>query len=295
MAYRKYTLPESGILALKQERPAGYINEMHWHEYIEIEIMLSGCSEHILNSEAYELKGGDVYIVTHRDFHARRTLDKITFYTIGFGMDMLDDALVDALSYTQNKKLCCTYPEGEARHLYACCEFLINEQSKDEPYSKSLSKALINEIVVDILRHTDSIAKSEPSLTGKALEYIHTHFKEQISLGMLASSLGVTPNYLGRVFSRDIGMTFNEYLNRVRLRYACNMLLFSTLPAKEIAIISGYASVEYMFRLFKEQMGMTPSEYRTVYTKHIKGTNASLSSIFTDSYMSKDTNKFKSK
>jgi len=101
-----------------------------------------------------------------------------------------------------------------------------------------------------------------PLAVQKAIAYLNEHFLEKPSLAQLAEKLAFSPNYLGHLFKTQIGCTYNDYLNTLRLKYACGLLLSSKMSVKEIALFSGYSSVEYFMHIFKKRMNMTPVEYR---------------------------------
>ena len=96
----------------------------------------------------------------------------------------------------------------------------------------------------------------------QAIAYLNEHFLDKISLAKLASQLSFSPNFPGHLFKTQIGCSFNDYLNTLRLKYACSLLLSSNIPVKEIAYSAGYSSVEYSMYVFKKRMHMTPGEYR---------------------------------
>jgi YesN/AraC family two-component response regulator len=72
----------------------------------------------------------------------------------------------------------------------------------------------------------------------------------------------VTPNYLGVQFTKKMGISFSDYLNTMRLRYACNLLDSTDLAVKEIAFASGYNSVEHFGYTFKKILGDSPLNYK---------------------------------
>ena len=99
-------------------------------------------------------------------------------------------------------------------------------------------------------------------LVQKAMAYIHSNFRFDISLEQMAKDLSVSVNYMGAVFKKWVGVSFNEYLNTVRLKNACNMLETTDLSVKEIAFASGYKSVEYFLYRFKNNLKTTPTAYK---------------------------------
>ncbi len=262
MANYKYSHPQMGISALERHINAGEIYEMHWHDYIELEFILSGEAEHIYNSDIYSLKAHDAYIVTHHDLHAFRAISDVELINICFDINLIDKELSNSLLYPSNQKLCCNLRNSQAEYLSVCCGHLIETEKAADKYFLQMSKHIISQIVLEIIQSCTANEPRTPTLSQMAIEYIHSNFKGELSLALLADRLLVTPNYLGRIFLRDTGLSFNTYLNQIRLRYACNMLIFSKIPIKEIATMSGYSSMEYFFYIFKKQYGMTPLEFR---------------------------------
>ena len=101
-----------------------------------------------------------------------------------------------------------------------------------------------------------------PQLIQKAVTYLFLHFRDDVSRLSVSQELHVSVNYLGALFCKSIGVSFREYLNMLRLKYACRLLLSSDLSVKEIAYASGYQTNGHFLRLFKKQLHMTPSEYK---------------------------------
>ncbi len=257
----------TGIFAVQKTIPAGTIYEIHRHDYIEIELIISGKSEHIYNNEISEASAGHAYIITHHDLHAFRAVEDTEIFSIGFDISLLDKYTSDILSYITNRKLSCIFKGDELNDMISHFKLLIHENRSEKLLSKSLCRALITEIIVNIARRSENISSYSPTTSQKALEYIHYGFKNDLSLGALSEQVGVTPNYLGKIFLHDIGVSFNTYLNRIRLRYACDMLLFSDMPINKIGAISGYSRIEYFYYIFKKEFSVTPKEYRKINGK----------------------------
>ena len=101
-----------------------------------------------------------------------------------------------------------------------------------------------------------------PKLIQKITFYTHSNFRQELSLDVLSKEFSVSRNHLGATFKKWFGMPYNEYLNNIRLKYACNLLTSTDLSVKEIAFESGYHSVEYFLFKFKNSLNLTPGEYR---------------------------------
>ena len=151
----------------------------------------------------------------------------------------------------------------ETQRIIQIIQELTLETDQKLPFSNQIIKNIISEIVIAMIRK--SITReihTAPLPIQQAIAYLNAHFLEKVSLEELAGQLSFSPNYLGYLFKTQIGCTYNDYLNTLRLKYACSLLLSSDMPVKEIAYTSGYSSVEYFMYVFKKKMQMTPGEYR---------------------------------
>ena len=104
-------------------------------------------------------------------------------------------------------------------------------------------------------------------ITKKVIEYVNKNFKKDISLSEIAEFSGVTNSYISRVFKEDCGIGFVEYLNRIRVENAKNLIENGEFRFKEIVAKVGFNNYNYFFRVFKEVVGMTPLEYEQVCRK----------------------------
>jgi AraC-like DNA-binding protein len=80
---------------------------------------------------------------------------------------------------------------------------------------------------------------------------------------MLAESYSKNEKYLGRVFKSDMGISFSEYCNSLKLSKAARMLLDSKDKVIDIALECGFNNIAYFNRLFSKVYGISPSEYRS--------------------------------
>ena len=97
----------------------------------------------------------------------------------------------------------------------------------------------------------------------KIKAYLECNYSNpDISLSSLAELVNLTPAYLGKIFTASTGVTFNEYLNKTRMRKACELLLETTLPVSKISESVGILNSSYFFSLFKKTYNITPTKYR---------------------------------
>ncbi|MOA45630.1 Bifunctional transcriptional activator/DNA repair enzyme AdaA [compost metagenome] len=94
------------------------------------------------------------------------------------------------------------------------------------------------------------------------VQFINSHYTEELSLHLLADKFYVSPYYLSRFFKEATGFTFVEYLNSVRIKEAKKLLLRSSMKVNLIAKHTGFGSVTHFGRVFKQITGHTPLYYR---------------------------------
>lgn len=102
----------------------------------------------------------------------------------------------------------------------------------------------------------------ENSLVQRAKEYINGNYKKDLSLDELSKELDISPYYFSKLFKEETGSNFVEYLTGLRMGRAKEMLKDESLSMKEICTEIGYSDPNYFSRIFKKNVGLTPTEYR---------------------------------
>ncbi len=139
--------------------------------------------------------------------------------------------------------------------------------------TQSVVTALIRaEEVLDLrrkvhrVRHVDAVRQQERTdaqngAVGEVLRYIHANYAQDLGLDELSKLVDMTPAYLSDLFKRNTGTSYVKYLTAVRMNNACRMLLQGE-RASTVAEKVGYRDYNYFCKVFKKNVGVTPSEYR---------------------------------
>lgn len=241
---------------------AGKEYSLHWHDYFEFEIITSGCAEHIHNQNKYIAGAGNAYLMSYYDFHSFKAVTDTRLIGIRFNDNVLSDELTTFISLGIHK-FNCTYDKNELNSIINLIKKIEAEKKQGLLFSRQIIINTLSELVINIIRKSDAgTEKPIPQLIQKAVTYLFKNFRDDISLSDLAGQLHVSVNYLGVLFRNSTGVPFREYLNMLRLKYSCRLLLSSDLSVKEVAYASGYKTNEHFLRVFRQNLNMTPSEYR---------------------------------
>jgi len=112
-------------------------------------------------------------------------------------------------------------------------------------------------------RMKNSLPSGPDNLADRALEYIETHYMEQIRLNDVAEHIGRTPQHTSHLVKAATGTTVVEHIRDVRIRNACRQLSYTSIPMEEIIVSCGFTSPGYFKRVFREKMGISANRYRT--------------------------------
>ena len=104
--------------------------------------------------------------------------------------------------------------------------------------------------------------KQSESVMEKAKEYIRQNYQKDLTLDEVSKVVDISPYYFSKLFKQETGENFIEYLTKVRMKNAEELLKDSDYSIKEICVASGYSDPNYFSRIFKKYEGVTPSEYR---------------------------------
>lgn len=103
---------------------------------------------------------------------------------------------------------------------------------------------------------------SNNSVLDDVLYYIKHNYSQNITLENIAPLFGYNSSYLGKIFTKKVGESFNSYLESIRIEHAMELLLQDELKVYAIAELVGYRNIDYFYMKFKKYVGMTPAEFR---------------------------------
>lgn len=99
----------------------------------------------------------------------------------------------------------------------------------------------------------------------KCMEYIYDHLHEKLSVNEIADALGLSMQYLSKLFHSETGLTLNRYITKKKIEAACRMLRYSDYEAVDIGNVLAFSSHSHFIQKFKQETGLTPKQYRERY------------------------------
>ena len=111
-----------------------------------------------------------------------------------------------------------------------------------------------------------TVTEDEARING-IKEWIRSNLSEKLRVNEVADHFELNPHYLVRIFKEQTGMTVIQYISNLKLRDAQELLLRTNLPIKQIASMAFYPDEKRFMKVFKEQLQLTPTEFRNAYTR----------------------------
>ncbi len=143
---------------------------------------------------------------------------------------------------------------------------ILGELSDPVRFVDSVDKAkdYITRILKVLIEYRNQVSdKKYTEIIDKAREFIKAQYKnDEMSLQTVASYVNVSSNHFSAIFRKETGETFIDYLTKVRMDNAKDLLTCTSMKTSEIGFEVGYKDPHYFSYIFKKTIGMSPKEYR---------------------------------
>ena len=236
-----------------------FTTKHHWHDCIELEVLISGTGTHYINNKAIPISRGSSWLVSYSASHRVEFDSPVVIFNVMLNENLLEESLKNKVM--DFPFLFADFSEDDLK-LVENILYRLAAIDQSHTFYREFGSSAISLLVLELLRKSNIASVEFPRHVQTAVSYIHKNFKRQITLKNTADELGLSPNYLGKLFSETLSVNFNEYLNSTRLHAACSLLKDTDISVKEVATEVGYQSVEYFLYAFKKTMNLTPSQYR---------------------------------
>ena len=231
--------------------------ESHSHTYYEFEIIVSGNGTTVLNGEKFPITRGSAYITRPTDIHSVMSDDEkpLEVWHFSFMEGAVSEKIIDRILFNAS----CNYTKlDEETFKEACTLFEIiyreqhNVEHNDVEFLNSCTEVMLTLVLRQMNYYTGEV-ETDPVV--KALKYIGEHFREKITQQDVAKHIGFTTQY------KKIGVTYKQYLTRVRISYAKKLMRYGRLGATEACYESGFDSYSVFVNAFSAETGVTPRNY----------------------------------
>lgn len=121
--------------------------------------------------------------------------------------------------------------------------------------------AYASDLIHEAVRYEKYVNRTA-TVTEKIRQYIDSHYQEEIRRDALAEMVYLNTDYMARIFKKEVGISISAYILQKRVEEARNLLVHSDLPINTVSIYVGYSNFSYFTKMFKDNTGYSPLEYR---------------------------------
>ncbi|HBF86133.1 MAG TPA: hypothetical protein DDW54_00480 [Clostridiales bacterium] len=252
------------MLEISKTHSISAMDSLHYHEYHEIYVLTTGTQKYIIDGGIYDMQKGDVAIIKKGVFHKT---------TKGMGGERIlvcfDDGFLSEYLTERARPLFLGFSDKKVirpdERDFKSALALISDADKAIKKGNGDAAFLSLTGFLSILGNSESAGKIQPSENStviKAVNYVSENFATVSSLEEVANAVYISKYYLCRLFSEELGLSFNKFLNKVRLRHAEKLLSETKKSVGEIAMECGFSDPAYFCKVFGKQFGVTPAVFK---------------------------------
>ena len=245
----------------------------HSHPYYEMIYVKKANFNYFIDNELYHIKNRDIVLINKNTIHKAifKNSPKRSYYVIKFHEDLVAENLRTALIKLFQKKRICINSDD-----YFLTDMLFSKLYHECLDKKdgweTLAKFQINEIIVILNRFSVKTNPDSEKLwlkeTKEIIDYLNDNISapiSELSLEKLSNMFSITPSHLSRLFKKQIGLGFKEYVISSKILNAKNLLVTTNLSITEIAYRCGFGDSNYFSTVFKKTEGVAPTIYAKFY------------------------------
>ena len=253
------------------------------HDYLELTLLFEGRGVFTVENRQYSVSAGDVLLIASREFHLLEANQgcSVKAASIHFMPELLHAPGGPAIDLEYLRPF--RYRTTAFSHQIAPGALPPNLvldrirrmhaeiQAGGEGYPLAV-KTYLADILLEVARHHrrlggEVVPQNRRVRDFERLREVFDHVRkscaERILLSEVARMAHMTPNYFCRFFRAVSGSTFSEYVQRVRVDLATDLLAGGVMSVTDVAYAAGFSSHSYFDRVFKQLKGVTPQEYRS--------------------------------
>jgi AraC family transcriptional activator of pobA len=256
-----------------------------YHDCLEITFIYEGAGRFTVENRAYPVTAGDLVLVGKRQFHLMQAdgTQPARIIALHFMPELVSQVGGPALDFEYVKPFhyrsawfshrirAADMPEDLLLDRIRRIDQAIRQGGDGYPLAV---KTYLIDILLEVSHHCrrsnpgwlrpDKSARDFDRLHA-AIGYLNQHYPEPISLSLVAKLVSMSPNYFCRFFKDVTGHTLTDFVLRMRVDRAVELLSDSAMSVAEIAYQCGFSSQSYFGRVFKRLKGLTPQQYRRTH------------------------------
>ena len=245
------------------------LHNMHHHRSFELYFMVKGQREYFIADRFFMIHEGDLVLIPKNVFHRTAGEGGLRFL-VHFSESFLEKWMTPAALHPLLEELPTVFrgEDLQRRRLNDLLTRMLAEYNRGETDQFTIDNRLLAGCLYQILftMHYDSNAYVPGDHTDERItrivHYINEHYDSIIDVEAIAREFYISKYHLCRFFKKNLGISLITYLNTIKIRNACRMIKEGCANLTEVAMACGFNSSSYFCKVFKKEIGISPSDYR---------------------------------
>jgi len=270
-----YENPLLSIRIFRTLRDEGGFTNWHYHKQLELLLIMEGQLDVYLEEDSYHLDPGEVIIIGDSELHRDRSNKVLDYIVLQFDLEQFfDHSSIPYMRYfsethTPLSKANYIFRENEEikKQTAACIEGILEEvKRKDTGYELAVS-ILIKQILLLLLRgDTRKILVEQDNFEKirlkPVLDYVENHLNDRIQVEEVCKIANMSYYYFVKYFKKTIGLSFTEYVNYRKVKWAERILLTKDLSISEVGEKIGMPNMAHFYKMFKKYNDCSPKQFQ---------------------------------
>lgn len=240
--------------------------DVHWHPYVEVGLVTKGSVQIILEDNRFDIPEEDIYVINASQIHSVRYIGECKVVTLHIPVESFKLFIPDFDLISLENTISEKYYKEICEILRELMYILDDTYDGWQLLFQSRLYALMYLLYSNGYR-TGSIINSKKSQQiierlEVILSYTEAYYKDSILLSSVAGIVGLNPEYFCRFFKKHMGISYQQYLNTVRINHIYDELIATDDNIADILSRNGFNNYHLFLRMFKEAYGTSPNQLR---------------------------------
>lgn len=268
-------LTDQGCYIMKSTR--GINTSSHTHDFLEIVYAFSGNSLHVVDGIQYNVSTGDLLFVDIGCTHSFTCNKCFSYVNIilkpefisgelkgtdnAFSLLELED-FKDLRQIVDTNNRLCHFDPLESKFFESYINLALSEQETDNAGKELMLRSVFNSLLIFAFRKMALPMKMQSRIDTGLLDFIKANCTKRLSLYKFAADCHYSPAHFCRLFKKQTGQTFTEYVTSCRLERAAELLADTEISVEDVCVEAGFTNRTKFFKDFGKKFGCSPLKYK---------------------------------
>ncbi|MHA6483274.1 AraC family transcriptional regulator [Paenibacillus sp. strain BS8-2] len=272
----KYENPLLSVRIFRTGRFESGVTNWHYHKQLEFLLILEGNLDVYLEQDSYHLGPGDLVVIGASELHRDKSdCNNLDYIVLQFDLEQFfDHSSIPYIRYFSathaplSKSNYIFEENAEVkREVSACISRILEEATNKSTGYELAASILIKQILLILLRNDSRKLLVEQDNFDKVrlkpvLDYVENHLTDRIQVEEVCKIANMSYYYFVKYFKKTIGLSFTEYVNYRKVKWAERILLTKDMSISEVGEKIGMPNMAHFYKMFKKYNDCSPKQFQ---------------------------------